>query len=324
MSAPKDYSKKRRTSSKKHRTSSKKRRTSSKKHRTYSKKRRTSSKKRQKYGGNKGDLRRSAPRDYSTKKQSPYNAFVKKVQHEWLQNNPDTKQPPGGLMRYASQLWAVAPENPKNKNKENEIQERIYADSDAEESEAEESDAEEDEESDAEEDEGSDAEEDEPDAEESDEEPDDKVDIKTFSDRALKKMLKNLNVSKNIPDSKAGKEAYIRAAEGARCNASKRVWCDGELVCDIDNEEGVCLSEEFISQYTRGLQTMKVNGKKVIGSKEAIDALKQSLKSESSGAVNETVSQFLERVKLSSGTELNELMSLNKEMVACLGLPTEQ
>jgi hypothetical protein len=103
--------------------------------------------------------------------------------------------------------------------------------------------------------------------------------LNNMSKSMLDDVLKDINISKAIPESKSGKINYFCSAlENGRCDVYNDKLCDGEYVCDMNNKPGVCLVPSQISG--KSVESFEYKGKKVVGTKQAISKLKSFLKEE--------------------------------------------
>ena len=91
----------------------------------------------------------------------------------------------------------------------------------------------------------------------------------------LRKMLRKAGLT-SFPKSKEDMVEYLWAANNnGRCDPEEGQWCDDEFVCDASNKPGVCLSP---AQAAHHASSWDYNGKKIVGTSDAITALKAALK----------------------------------------------
>jgi hypothetical protein len=94
------------------------------------------------------------------------------------------------------------------------------------------------------------------------------------SRKYLRKTLRSKGLT-TFPTHKEGMFTYLKAVNNnGRCDPEKGQWCNGEFVCDINNIPGVCLSPT----QAQGLDSWEYQGKQMVGTSEAITALKKTLK----------------------------------------------
>jgi hypothetical protein len=92
----------------------------------------------------------------------------------------------------------------------------------------------------------------------------------------LRALLDKAGVKAGRPADKQGMVEYLCALkENERCNIPQGVQCEDGLVCDASNAPGVCISPELASKNK--FSEIMVNGRKIIGTKAALDALQRKL-----------------------------------------------
>ena len=98
---------------------------------------------------------------------------------------------------------------------------------------------------------------------------------KDLTKNELQKKLEenDVRISSNLTKPQMIK--YLLASREKRCDPEKKILCDGELVCDINNIPGVCIPEDLSEE--RKQSSIDLYGKKIVGSKKAIKALKKRL-----------------------------------------------
>jgi hypothetical protein len=113
---------------------------------------------------------------------------------------------------------------------------------------------------------------------------------KTLMKMDIKELLKYMRATglkKGLPDTRKGLVDYLCAAEeNGRCDPVNGKWCNGKFICDASNTPGVCVSPSQSSNHT---STITYNGKKLIGTSDAIEALKLSLDLSEKGKKSNTV-----------------------------------
>jgi hypothetical protein len=85
----------------------------------------------------------------------------------------------------------------------------------------------------------------------------------------MKKVLRNNGILIGIPSKKS---ELILLLQQNKCSPVNREFCDNDNICDIRNN--ICMSPDF---KKRGLIKIKIDGKEIIGTKKAIDKLKEEL-----------------------------------------------
>jgi len=102
--------------------------------------------------------------------------------------------------------------------------------------------------------------------------------LMAMSLKDLRKTVHSRGIKSGLPRSKQGIVDYLCAAEeNGRCGPVAGKWCEGELICDVSNSPGVCVSPSQTDHHSMG--TLDYQGKKIIGTIAAITALKKALKS---------------------------------------------
>lgn len=101
-------------------------------------------------------------------------------------------------------------------------------------------------------------------------------DLKKKSIVELKSMLDNIGFEKNKPTKKSDMIEYICSEKNnGSCDIENEKYCEGDLVCDASNQNGICISKELAD--SRKLNELVYNGKRIIGSKVAINKLQKFL-----------------------------------------------
>jgi len=101
-------------------------------------------------------------------------------------------------------------------------------------------------------------------------------DLKKKSIAELKSMLDNIGFEKNKPTKKSDMIDYICSEKkNGSCDIENEKYCEGDLVCDASNPNGICISKELAD--SRKLNELVYNGKRIIGSKVAINKLQKFL-----------------------------------------------
>ena len=98
--------------------------------------------------------------------------------------------------------------------------------------------------------------------------------LQSMSRKELRKVLREAGLT-TFPKDKQGMIDYLNAVKNnGRCDPEEGQWCNGEFVCDINNKPGVCLSPS----QAQGFDEWEYQGKKMVGTADAISALKQAMK----------------------------------------------
>ena len=98
--------------------------------------------------------------------------------------------------------------------------------------------------------------------------------LQSMSRKELRKVLRETGLT-TFPKDKQGMIDYLNAVNNnGRCDPEEGQWCNGEFVCDINNKPGVCLSPS----QAQGFDEWEYQGKKMVGTADAISALKQAMK----------------------------------------------
>lgn len=101
-------------------------------------------------------------------------------------------------------------------------------------------------------------------------------DLKKKSIAELKSRLDNIGFEKNKPTKKSDMIEYICSEKkNGSCDIENEKYCEGDLVCDASNPTGICISKELAD--SRKLNEIVYNGKRIIGSKVAINKLQKFL-----------------------------------------------
>jgi hypothetical protein len=99
----------------------------------------------------------------------------------------------------------------------------------------------------------------------------------------LKELLKDAGIKNALPTKKADMIEYLcNIVQNIRCDPEQGIHCEHTMLgetCDITNTPGVCMSEgQGFDRIARAkLESMMVDGKKIIGTKSAIERLKNIL-----------------------------------------------
>ena len=129
--------------------------------------------------------------------------------------------------------------------------------------------------------------------------------LKNKSVNELKSMLDEIGFKKNKPTKKSDMIDYICSEkENGGCDIENEKYCEGDLVCDASNPDGICISKELAD--SRKLNELVYNGKRIIGSKVVINKLQKFLdeKKETEIPVEEEVEvETEEEQEESSGEE---------------------
>ena len=98
--------------------------------------------------------------------------------------------------------------------------------------------------------------------------------LQSMSRKELRKVLREAGLT-TFPKDKQGMIDYLNAVKNnGRCDPEEGQWCNGEFVCDINNKPGACLSPS----QAQGFDEWEYQGKKMVGTADAISALKQAMK----------------------------------------------
>ena len=101
-------------------------------------------------------------------------------------------------------------------------------------------------------------------------------DLKSKSIPELKKMLDDIGFVKNKPTKKPDIIGYLCSEKkNGGCNIEKEKYCEGDLICDASNPDGICISKELAD--SRNLSEITYNGKRIIGSKIVLNKLQKFL-----------------------------------------------
>ena len=99
-------------------------------------------------------------------------------------------------------------------------------------------------------------------------------------------MLDDIGFEKNKPTKKPDMIGYLCSEKkNGGCNIEKEKYCEGDLVCDASNPEGICISKELAD--SRNLSEINYNGKRIIGSKTALNKLQKFLDKKPTPTVSE-------------------------------------
>ena len=112
-----------------------------------------------------------------------------------------------------------------------------------------------------------------------------KDDVKLLKKNEMIKILKDNGITIGLPNKKS---ELILLLQQNKCSPVDKKYCDNDELCDIRNN--VCMSPDFSK---RGLIKIKLDGKEIIGTKQAIDKLKKQIKNsplkEDSGVMDDIV-----------------------------------
>ena len=97
-----------------------------------------------------------------------------------------------------------------------------------------------------------------------------KDDVKLLKKNKNIKILKDNGITIGLPNKKS---ELILLLQQNKCSPVDKKYCDNDELCDIRNN--VCMSPDFSK---RGLIKIKLDGKEIIGTKQAIDKLKKQIK----------------------------------------------
>jgi hypothetical protein len=97
-----------------------------------------------------------------------------------------------------------------------------------------------------------------------------KDDVKLLKKNEMIKILKDNGITIGLPNKKS---ELILLLQQNKCSPVDKKYCDNDELCDIRNN--VCMSPDFSK---RGLIKIKLDGKEIIGTKQAIDKLKKQIK----------------------------------------------
>ena len=96
----------------------------------------------------------------------------------------------------------------------------------------------------------------------------------------LKDLLKDAGITKGLPRSKIDAINYLCALgkdnDGGRCDKGNDYYCEGGNVCDA--AAGLCIPPEAANR--KGMEVRTFNGRKIMGSKSALDKLFKILEKE--------------------------------------------
>ena len=161
----------------------------------------------------------------------------------------------------------------------------------------------------------------------------------------LRELLEQEGIKDGRPSTKSQLIEYLCALENnGRCDPEKKIWCDGDLVCEANNVPGLCISPELAKK--RRLKSFEYNGNKIFGNKKALDALQNRLEREPTpprvptpkvrtptprvrtpipekpdeGTEIDDIEEILNQIQTGSGEEIHELTAQQKEIRHCLGL----
>ena len=73
---------------------------------------------------------------------------------------------------------------------------------------------------------------------------------------------------------------YTCAAEkGLTCDPLEGKMCSGNKICNMSNKPGLCIDPDVATEQINSgqLQEIVVNGKRIVGTKAALDALRSKL-----------------------------------------------
>jgi hypothetical protein len=97
-----------------------------------------------------------------------------------------------------------------------------------------------------------------------------KDDVKSLKKSEMITILKDNGITIGIPHKKS---ELMLLLQQNKCSPLDKKYCDNDEVCDIRNN--VCMSPDFSK---RGLIKIKIDGKEIIGTKQAIDTIKEQIK----------------------------------------------
>ena len=97
-----------------------------------------------------------------------------------------------------------------------------------------------------------------------------KEDVKSMKKSEMVAILKDNGITIGLPQKKS---ELMLLLQQNKCSPLDKKYCDNGEVCDIRNN--VCMSPDFSK---RGLIKIKLDGKEIIGTKQAIDKIKEQIK----------------------------------------------
>ena len=97
-----------------------------------------------------------------------------------------------------------------------------------------------------------------------------KEDVKSLKKKEMIQILKDNGITIGLPQKRS---ELMLLLQQNKCSPIDKKYCDNDEVCDIRNN--VCMSPEF---SRRGLIKIKLDGKEIIGTKQAIDKIKEQIK----------------------------------------------
>ena len=97
-----------------------------------------------------------------------------------------------------------------------------------------------------------------------------KEDVKSLKKKEMIQILKDNGITIGLPQKRS---ELMLLLQQNKCSPIDKKYCDNDEVCDIRNN--VCMSPEFSK---RGLIKIKLDGKEIIGTKQAIDKIKEQIK----------------------------------------------
>ena len=97
-----------------------------------------------------------------------------------------------------------------------------------------------------------------------------KDDVKSLKKSEMIAILKDNGITIGLPQKKS---ELMLLLQRNKCSPIDKKYCDNDEVCDIRNN--VCMSPNFSK---RGLVKIKLDGKEIIGTKQAIDKIKEQMK----------------------------------------------
>ena len=97
-----------------------------------------------------------------------------------------------------------------------------------------------------------------------------KEDVKSLKKKEMIQILKDNGITIGLPQKRS---ELMLLLQQNKCSPIDKKYCDNDEVCDIRNN--ICMSPEFSK---RGLIKIKLDGKEIIGTKQAIDKIKEQIK----------------------------------------------
>ena len=106
------------------------------------------------------------------------------------------------------------------------------------------------------------------------------MDTEKYENEYIKELLRKQGITKGIPRKRRDMVDLLCSIEqNGRCDPEQGQWCDDNFVCDARNSPGVCISQSLSTNTSnRKLKVWKHKGKRIIGTEQVLNQLKQALK----------------------------------------------